>query len=279
MHMTSGNGSAYIPRRAEIVSVKSLTAREKYFEVRMADGMPLGHVPGQFVEVSVFGVGEAPISVSSSPTKKGASFELCIRNAGNVTGALHRKGPGSLVGIRGPYGRGFPVDELAGRDILFVAGGLGLAPLRSMINYCVDKRPEFGRLALLYGARTPSDLLFTDELDRWQSTPGFDVETTVDLADGAWEGNVGAITRLLDRVDIDTEKAAALVVGPPAMFRFVLKSVLGRGVYESRVYLSLERRMKCGVGKCGHCQVDDVYVCRKGPVFPYTRLRRLEEAI
>lgn len=277
--MIPGDGSAYLPRLAEITSVRTLTPREKYFEVAMADGAALGHQPGQFVEVSVFGVGEAPISVSSSPTADGNSFGLCIRDAGSVTGALHRMGPGSVIGIRGPFGRGFPVFDLLGGDMLFVAGGLGLAPLRSLINYTVDRRDQFGRLTLVYGARTPSDILFADELERWSSAPGFAVETTVDIADGSWEGNVGVITKLVDRVEAVPERVAALVVGPPVMFRFVLKSILAKGVYESRVYLSLERRMKCGVGKCGHCQVDDVYVCRKGPVFPYTDLRRLREAI
>lgn len=277
--MIPGDGSAYLPRLAEITSVRTLTPREKYFEVAMADGAVLGHQPGQFVEVSVFGVGEAPISVSSSPTADGKCFGLCIREAGSVTGALHRMGPGSVIGIRGPFGRGFPVSDLYGGDMLFVAGGLGLAPLRSLINYTVDRRDHFGRLTLVYGARTPSDMLFADELDRWKSVPGFSVETTVDIADGSWEGNVGVITKLVDRVEAVPERVAALVVGPPVMFRFVLKSILAKGVYESRVYLSLERRMKCGVGKCGHCQVDDVYVCRKGPVFPYTDLRRLKEAI
>jgi sulfite reductase subunit B len=271
--------SMYVPRLAEIVSTKALTARERSFEIRLADGSPLGHSPGQFVEVSVFGVGEAPISVSSSPTRPGDTFELCIREAGSVTGALHRLPAGSSIGIRGPYGRGFPVEELKGRDLLFVAGGLGLVPLRSLIDYVVDNRGGFGNISLLYGSRTPSDMLFADELERWKASGGFRVETTVDLADGAWTGNVGVITKLFDYVDIDPSRTVALVVGPPVMFRFVLKSILSKGVYESCIYLSLERRMKCGVGKCGHCQVDDVYVCQKGPVFPYTRLRKLQEAL
>jgi NAD(P)H-flavin reductase len=183
------------------------------------------------------------------------------------------------MGIRGPFGRGFPVDELKGHDLLFVAGGLGLAPLRAMINYAVDNRAEFGRLTLVLGARTPADVLFADELERWRSVEGFAMQVSVDLADSSWVGHVGVITKLMDYVDVDPARTAALIVGPPVMFRFVAKSVLMKGVYESRVYLSLERRMKCGVGKCGHCQVDDVYVCQKGPVFPYTRLRKLPEAM
>lgn len=277
--MVEDNNSIYAPRLAKIADIMPLSPREKLFTVRMVDGEPIGHSPGQFVELSVFGVGEAPISVSSSPTVKGGEFELCVREVGSVTAALHRLGPGATVGIRGPFGRGFPLGELYGKDLMFVAGGLGLAPLRSLINYAVDRRDEFGALALLYGARTPSDMLFTDELERWGNVPGFTVERTVDLADGAWAGRVGVITKLVDASEPDPAKAATLVVGPPVMFRFVIMSLLSKGVYESRIYLSLERRMKCGVGKCGHCQVDDVYVCRKGPVFPYTRIRKLPEAI
>jgi len=271
--------SIYLPRPAEIVEAVKLTQREKFFEVRLADGTALGHSPGQFVEVSIFGVGEAPISVSSSPTKKGNAFELCVRDAGSLTSVLHGLPKGASIGIRGPFGRGFPVDELKGHDLLFVAGGLGIVPLRSLINYAVDNRDAFGSLTLLYGSRTPADMLFTDEVERWKTVPGFKVETTVDLADASWDGHVGAITKLFGYAEIDPARTMAVTVGPPVMFRFVLKSLLAKGVYESRIYLSLERRMKCGVGKCGHCQVDDVYVCQKGPVFPYTRLRKLQEAL
>ncbi len=277
--MGTQDKSPYAPRLARIEEIRPVTPREKLFVVRMDDGAPIGHLPGQFVELSVFGVGEAPISVSSSPTRPGESFELCVRDAGSVTGALHRLGPGATIGIRGPFGRGFPLGELAGMDLVFVAGGLGLAPLRSLINYAVDMRDEFGSLTLLYGARTPSDMLFPEELERWSGAPGFTVERTVDLADGTWTGRVGVITRLVDRLEPEPAKTAALMVGPPVMFRFVIKSLLVKGIYESRIFLSLERRMKCGVGKCGHCQIDDVYVCRKGPVFPYTRVRKLPEAL
>lgn len=272
------NETIYTPRPAEIVMAEKVTARERFFEVRLRDGRPLGHAPGQFVEVSVLGIGEAPISVSSSPTKEGPSFELCIRNAGSVTGALHALRKGDLIGIRGPFGRGFPTADLEGHDLLFIAGGLGIVPLRSMINYAVDNRARYGELTLLYGARTPSDMLFRDELARWEASRHFRTETTVDIADGPWGGNVGVITKLIERVNIDPARTIALIVGPPVMFKFVLKAVVQRGVSESRIYVSLERRMKCGVGKCGHCQIDNVYVCQKGPVFPYLKVRNLKEA-
>jgi sulfite reductase subunit B len=277
--MSSGNDSIYVPKEARLSGITEQTSREKLFTVTLSDGHSLEHSPGQFVEVSVLGVGEAPISVSSSPTCDSNEFELCVRNAGSVTGALHGMDEDAVIGIRGPYGRGFPLDELRGHDLLFVAGGLGLAPLRSMINYAVDRRREFGQLTLLYGTRTPDDTLFPDELKRWSAVEDFGVHTTVDIAESGWTGNVGPITNLFRNLDMDSSRVAALVVGPPVMFRFVIKSVLGMGVYESRVFLSLERRMKCGVGKCGHCQIDDVYVCRKGPVFPYTRVRKMQEAL
>lgn len=267
-----------MPRLAEIVETKPVTAREKLFTIRMKDGVPLSHSPGQFAMVSVFGVGEAPISISSPPAPEGDTFEMCIRNAGSVTGALHGLQPGATIGIRGPFGRGYPAEEMRGHDILFVAGGLGLAPLRSMIRYALDNRGDYGALTLLYGARTPADMLFVEELAKWSKSDGFRLRTTVDVADIMWTGHVGVITKLIDTVDIVPRETFAVTVGPPAMFRYVLKSVLRRGVSESRIYLSLERRMKCGVGKCGHCQMDYVYVCRKGPVFPYTKVRQMKEA-
>ncbi len=276
--MLTSSKSVYIPRMAEIVETTQVTAREKFFKLRLKDGLPLGHKPGQFVQVSVFGVGEAPISVSSSPTRQDGTFEMCIRKAGSLTSALHALPQGATVGIRGPYGRGFPTEDFTGYDLLFIAGGLGLVPLRSMINYALDNRAHFGKLTLLYGARTPSDMLFSDEVERWRNTRDFDIETTVDLAYGNWDGHVGVITKLDGVCKIRPGRTIALIVGPPVMFKFVIKSVLTSRISESRIYLSLERRMKCGVGKCGHCQIDNVYVCQKGPVFPYTKVRNLKEA-
>lgn len=276
--MLHNGRSVYVPRMAEIIEATQVTAREKFFKVNLKDGMPLGHKPGQFVQVSVFGVGEAPISVSSSPTKQDGTFEMCIRKAGSLTSALHALPMGATIGIRGPYGRGFPTEDFTGYDLLFIAGGLGLVPLRSMINYALDNREHFGKLTLLYGARTPSDMLFSDEVARWRNTRDFDIETTVDLAYGNWDGHVGVITKLMEYAKFDPARTVALIVGPPVMFKFVIKSVLTSRISESRIYLSLERRMKCGVGKCGHCQIDNIYVCQKGPVFPYTKVRNLKEA-
>lgn len=270
--------SIYLPQLAQIVRTEQLTKMEKLFEIKLANGQELGHQPGQFVEVSLFGIGEAPISVSSSPTKKG-SFELAVRAVGNVTKAMHNLQPGATIGIRGPFGKGFPVEELKGKDILFVAGGIGLVPLRSLINYAMDKRSDFGRVLVLFGARTPAEQLFLDELAQWRSSKEMEYWETVDRSDGQWKGNVGVITTLFPKITIDPEKTVAVIVGPPIMYRFAILEAQVKGIPDDQIIVSLERRMKCGVGKCGHCQINHIYVCQDGPVFRYAQIKSLKEAI
>jgi len=268
--------SPYLSTPATVTAVRSITAKEKLFDIRLPGG-PLGHLPGQFVSVSAFGYGEAPISIASSPTA-GDHFQLCVRNVGNVTAALHQLEPGSSVGIRGPFGRGFPIEQLRGHDLLIVAGGLGLAPLRSLIQYAIDRRQEFRQITLLIGARTPSELLFRDEYAAWQRQLVGEILVTVDRGDDQWSGHVGVITTLFPNLTLDAKATMAVIVGPPVMYRFALAEAFSKGIPESQVYVSLERRMKCGVGKCGHCQLNGVYVCQKGPVFSYTELAGMEEA-
>jgi sulfite reductase subunit B len=263
---------------AEMVKIEQLTGTEKLFTLHLRDGRDLGHRAGQFVEVSVFGVGEAPISVTSSPTRNG-TFELCVRRVGDVTGALHSMKPGATVGIRGPYGNGFPVEQMRGKDLLFAPGGIGLPPLRSVINQVLDERESFGRVIILYGARNPSELLFKDELAQWEARDDVEFHVTVDRGDESWTGNVGVITTLFPKVTINPRNTVAMTVGPPVMYRFVLMELLSKGIQDGRIFLSLERRMKCGLGKCGHCQINNVYVCQKGPVFSYAQLKELPEAI
>jgi len=274
----SVSGSLYLPRMAEIVQVERLTEKEKLFTLRLEKGQALGQHPGQFVEVSVLGIGEAPISVSSSPTRNG-TFELCVRAVGDVTNALHRMEPGDWVGIRGPFGHGFPVEKMRGKDLLFAAGGLGLAPLRSLIQFALDERESFGRVIILYGARNPSELLFTDELAEWAQRRDVEFHLTVDRADATWKGHVGVITTLFPGVAVNPRSTVAVTCGPPIMYRFVLIELLAKGIPENQIYLSLERRMKCGVGKCGHCQINGVYCCQEGPVFSYAQIKGLKEAI
>ncbi len=275
---TLGLNSIYLPALAEITRTEQLTKMEKLFEIRLKNGQELGHQPGQFVEVSLFGIGEAPISVSSSPTQKG-SFELAVRSVGNVTKALHQMNPGAPLGIRGPFGKGFPVEEIRGKDILFVAGGIGLVPLRSLINYVLDKRSDFGRVMVLFGAKNPAEQLFLDELAKWRTSREMEYLETVDRSDGSWKGNVGVITTLFPRVSIDSKNTVAVIVGPPIMYRFAILEAQVKGIPDDQIIVSLERRMKCGVGKCGHCQINDIYVCQEGPVFNYARIKNLKEAI
>lgn len=269
--------SLFIPQPAEIVRAERLTEKETFYELRLLSGKELGHEPGQFVEVSVFGIGEAPISISSSPTKTDG-FELVVRNVGNVTGALANMKAGDQVGIRGPFGIPFPVNELRGNDVLFVAGGLGLVPSRSLINNVLDEREDFGQVTILYGTKCYAEQLFRDELYSWAQRDDVDFRATCDVGDDEWTGNVGVITTLFPGLEFNPKTTYAIVVGPPIMFRFVIKELLGKGMPEDRIILSLERRMKCGVGKCGHCQINGVYVCQDGPTFTYAELKTLEEA-
>lgn len=275
----SAEASLYLPVRARIAESRPLTRMEKLFRLELPEGMSLQHQPGQFVELSVFGVGEAPISISSSPSRSTGTFELCVRRAGSVTGAMHRLEPGDIVGLRGPLGRGFPIQRFRGKDLLFAPGGLGLAPLRSLIQQVLDDRRNFGKITILYGARHPSELLFTDELEQWRNQPNVEVHLTVDRPDDDWKGNVGVITTLFPRISLYALNTVAVTVGPTVMYRFVLMELLGKGIPEGNIWLSLERRMKCGVGKCGHCQMNHLYACTDGPAFCYAQIKGVEEAL
>lgn len=273
-------GQLYSPCDAEIISVIDLTPDEKLFSLRMIDGTELKHLPGQFVQISIPGFTEAPISVASSPTRKGC-FDLAIRRAGTLTAEMHRKVPGNAVGIRGPFGSSFPVDELAGMDLLLVSGGCGLAPMRSLIQYCADHPEKFGKVQILYGARSTDHLLFKGDLAEWSASPGFSCGITVDSAPSSacYEGATGFVQTLIPPLEIDPGRTAAAVVGPPVMYRGVIDALLAKGVAAERVYISLERNMRCGVGKCGHCAIDHLYCCTDGPVFRLDRVIGLQGAI
>ncbi len=230
------------------------------------------YAPGQFNMLCAFGKGEVPISVSAV---EGTRVTHTIRSVGLVTEALTRLAPGAAIGVRGPYGTGWPVAELRGRDVVIVAGGLGLAPLRPAIRAVLAGRADYGRVVLLYGARTPADLLFTREFERWRGR--FDVEAmvTVDAAPTGWKGDVGVVTKLFRRLNIDADSAGALVCGPEVMMRFAASGLVDSGIDESSIWLSMERNMQCGGGLCGHCQLGPFLVCRDGPVLPYWRLAPL----
>lgn len=272
------NDSIYMPIPARIVSVSEMTEYERLFTIALPNGLSLQHTPGQFIQVSVLGVGEAPISISSSPSRSNGSFELCIRRVGDLTSAIHQMQPGDIIGVRGPFGRGFPVGKLRGKDLIFVAGGLGLAPLRSLINEVLDDRGNYGKLTVMYGTRTPQAIIFQDELKAWKKRDDMELSVTVDVPDEDWSGPVGVITGLFKGFYTNPRNTVAVVVGPPVMYRFVIKEVSALGVPDGNIWLSFERRMKCGVGKCGHCQLNHIYTCQVGPSFPYKEIKHLEEA-
>ena len=280
VQIQSSENINYVPKLATIVKKQVMTPMEMLFEIKLDDNSELGHQPGQFVEISVFGVGEAPISISSSPTKKG-TFELCVRKLGSVTSKLHTLNEGDKVGIRGPFGNGFDKEFLKGKDLLFVAGGLGMAPLRSLFNYVLDNRKEYGKVTLLYGCKEPRELLFGDEMVSLASRDDVDFKPTVNWCpeNEVWTGNIGVITTLIPKTDFDPDKTYAIVVGPPIMYKFVLHDLKERKLPDDHIIVSLERRMKCGVGKCGHCQINEIYVCKDGPVFNYSKIKGIPEAL
>ena len=269
--------ACYAPEPAVLKGVQDLTGTEKLFSISKVQG-PLDFVPGQFVQVSVLGYGEAPFSVCSSPFETDG-FDICVRDVGQVTHALHRLSPGDGIGLRGPYGNGFPLDKMKNRDLICIAGGIGLAPLRSLITYAHQNRKDFKRLIVIYGTKTPSALLFRQDLRKWESDPDMELHLIVDQPDDNWEGPTGVVTDPLKKLEIDPERTVAAVVGPPVVFRFVAMELLNKHMREEHIYFSLERRFQCGIGKCGHCQINDVYVCQDGPVFPYSSLLNRTEAV
>jgi sulfhydrogenase subunit gamma (sulfur reductase) len=270
----------YLPQMSDLVKVEKLTEQETFFEVKLPKGRDLGHQPGQFVQVSLYGIGEAPISISSSPLKKG-SFEMVVRRVGNVTAAMHAMKAGDKIGIRGPFGKGFPVSHFEGKDVIIVAGGIGLPPLRSFINTLIDpkERKRFGRVIILYGARSPDLFIFGDERAEWEKRKDIEYRVTVDRPAPGWTGHVGVITTLVPDLTLDLKKTEAVIVGPPVMYKFAILALRSKGLRDDQIWVSLERKMKCGVGKCGHCQINNVYVCQEGPVFNYGKIKDLKEAI
>ncbi len=271
--------SLFKSKKATILEIETLTGKDKLFRVKLDSEEEIEHIPGQFVEVYVPGIGEAPISISSSPTT-GLFFELCVRAVGSVTKTLHNMEEGDKVGIRGPFGNGFDLGLLEGKDLIMIGGGLGLAPLRSLINYVIDKKEQFGDSTVLYGCKEPCERLFLDDLERWKKECDIDCRETVDNCpeDVCWEGNIGVITTLIPELDFDPETTYAAVCGPPVMYQFVMKELDEAGLPKDHRFLSFERRMRCGVGKCGHCQMGGLYVCQDGPVFNYEEVEDLEEA-
>jgi NAD(P)H-flavin reductase len=224
--------------------------------------------PGQFMMVYVFGIGEVPISVSG--TSHGGVVELTVRDVGAVSRAICASGPGTILGLRGPFGTSWPIEAAEGSDVIVVAGGIGLAPLRMLIRHVIGTREEFAAFSVLYGARTPADLLYLDELEAWRERA--DVAVTVDAADATWVGHVGVVPKLIGPARFDPRTAHAFLCGPEVMMDFTILQLLGHGIASERIHLSMERHMDCGVGLCGHCQLGPTLICRDGPVYTHSEI-------
>ncbi|MBN2321319.1 MAG: FAD/NAD(P)-binding protein [Acidobacteria bacterium] len=268
----------YMPLKARVVSVTNETPDVKTFKLRLdnGDGACIPFLPGNFLEVSSFGAGEAPFCISSSPTRNDA-FDITVRSVGSVTSGLHKMKPQDIVGIRGPFGNHFPCSAVQGRDILFVGGGIGLPPLRSLIHYMLDNRDDYGDITILYGARTPDDRVYKRELDQWAGRKDVLFLETVDVGSKSWSGRVGVVTILFDEIFVRPKITTAFTCGPPVMIKFVIQGLLKMGFRPDNIVTTLERYMKCGVGKCGHCAVGEKYACTDGPVFTFADIQKLSE--
>jgi len=273
----------FIPEPARIVRTYPLTEDVKFFQVRIVDmerALSFKYNPGQFAMISVLGAGEAPFSISSTPSRPGL-LEFCIRKVGSVTKALFRLKENDLIGVRGPYGNGFPIEKMIGKDILIVVGGLGAAPLRSVLLYCLDNRDHFRRVSMLHGAKRPAEMIFREEFLALKEREDLECHLAVDEDDtGIWTENIGVVTTLFPKLEqIDPANIYALVCGPPVMYKFVIKEFIKLKIPKDQILMTLERRMKGGVGKCGHCAIDYIYTCLDGPVFTYWDVIHMRELI
>jgi len=267
--------------KCEITNIVELTDTEKLFHLKIMDDVERQFFkfrPGQFVMLEVPGFGEVPVSLSSS-SNNSEYIELCVRKSGRTTNILHRAKTGAKVGIRGPFGTSFPMEKMAGHNILLVAGGLGLAPLRAPINWVSEYRDEYKDVHILYGTRDPEQMLFTYQYEEWQKVDHIKLMTIVEQANGDWNGRKGMITDLFKEIDIIPDNTYAIVCGPPVMFKFVCDHLNGLGIPMNRMFVSLERRMHCGMGKCCRCMVGSTFTCVDGPVFDYWSVLNLKEAI
>lgn len=266
----------YQPEMVEIVAVENFTNQDKLFRLRLVN--PISFTPGMFVAISIFGLGEAPFTVASS-SNDDLHVEVVVRAKGALTRALHRLQPGDSVGIRGPFGHGFQLDAFVGRDVLLVAGGLGLVTLRSLLLSLLAERQDFGTIQLLYGVRNMDHMLFQKELLDWHASNLLDCRFAIKEPGNSWGVPTGDITHLFRNLELQSQRTTVAVSGPAGMYRFITPLLLRMGVSEEALFLNLERHMKCGLGKCGKCRINDVCVCEIGPIFPYSRVKHLKEAI
>ena len=268
-----------IPYAGIVTKITNQTPDVKTFRVEAPGGGKLfEHEPGQCAMLSVPGISEAMISITSSPTNK-EYMEFSIKRCGCLTDWLHSMEEGQMITVRGPYGRPFPVhDELKGKNLIFVAGGIGLAPLRSVINYVRDNRADYGHVDIVYGSRSKDDLVGYDEIvNEWMNTPDFNVHLTIDREQEGWDGHVGFVPNYVKELDFKPENTCVLICGPPIMIKFTLPGLLELGFDKTQVFTTMELRMKCGIGKCGRCNIGNKYVCKDGPVFRFDQLDELPD--
>ena len=262
----------YAPKEAILEDIIIESPTIKTFVLRPKE--PFEFRTGQFIELTLPGIGEAPFTPSSDPniTDK---MDVTIMKAGKITSILHTSEKNISLGIRGPYGKGYPLEKFAGKDILIVGGGVGLAPLRSLLFSLFSEIDKYNKVVLRYGARTANDIIYKEAIPQWAKKKKVDIVTTVDVGTPGWKGNVGLVTTILKDVPVDLKKAVCIVCGPPIMMKFVTFKLLDLGYKESNIYLSMEKNMSCGIGKCGHCRIGPYYACKDGPVFTYDKLKNL----
>lgn len=269
--MHGKNPYSYI--EAEVLDVTTESSTIKTF--RLKPRGEIGFRAGQFMDVTLPGIGEAPFTPSSNHDKKD-SLDFTIMSAGRVTKLIHQLKAGDVVGLRGPYGSSYPLEKFKGKEIFIVGGGVGLAPLRALLYALFNEVNDYKKIILKYGSRAPADIIYKDEINTWTKHGGqVSVEVTCDVGEASWQGNVGLVTTILKTDSLDMETAVSVVCGPPVMMKFVTFKLLDLGFKDSNIYLSMEKNMSCGIGKCGHCRIGPYYACKDGPVFTYDRIKDL----
>ncbi len=257
------------------IKIKEIIDETPTIKTFVFENRPFEFQAGQFIELTVPGVGEAPFTPSSSPYSD--NLEVTIMKVGRLTSALFQKKPGDVLGIRGPYGNRYPLEKFYNKEIFIVGGGVGLPPLRSLFLSLLHEQKKFKKIYIRYGARTPKDIVYKHLLPQWKNIEGVDIVQTVDVGDETWKGNVGVVTVILDKIPVDFKNSVAIACGPPIMLKFVTQRLLEAGFADRDIYLSMERNMSCGFGKCNHCRMGHYYVCRDGPVFTWEQIKDIED--
>ena len=271
------NNNPYVPELAVIEKITEETWDTKTFRAVFANEEyrdKFTYEPGQFQLVSVFGIGEATFCLTSTATRKGF-IEFSVKKVGTLTSALHEIDEGTTIGIRAPLGNSFPYEQFKGKDLWFIGGGIGMAPIRSLLNFCLDNRADYGKINILYGARTSGDLCFKYEFDEWKNAPNTELYLTIDKEEEGWKDNVGFVPAYLMDLKPSPKNTVAITCGPPIMIKFVLQNLKELGFEDEQIWTTLEMKMKCGIGKCGRCNIGHKYVCVDGPVFNYAQLKEL----